>query len=106
MYKKVEEMTERERLMELVREKRKLQIYRYVKIVLFIIITIIAIHYGRIYIPQMIEYFKEIKENVDYLNKTLTEIRTKLDSLEKGTGDGIQAIRDFLDNLLPSSWFH
>ena len=106
LFRNIDEMSDRELLEELVKEKRRLQIWRYVKIIFFIIAVIVITHYARIYVPQIIDYVKKIKENVDYLNDTVTEIRRQLDTFENGTSDAIQKIQDFLSSLWPGSWFN
>ncbi len=101
--KNVEEMTDRELLMELVREKRLQQNLRRIKIVIAAVIIIAVIWLLAIYVPRMIEAYNRLNSVLQQIQDTGNKVSGIVEEVKNGPlqtiQNGIDSIGGFLKKL-------
>ena len=77
--KDVSAMSERELLMELVEEKRKLESIQLIRItiqaVILLVLLFLVLHYG----PPVYHFFKQLNDSVNHINTLLDDISSEVD---------------------------
>jgi len=91
--KKIEEMTDHEILLELIKEKRMRDKIMYVKIGFYSVILIALIILGCIYIPKIVAFVNRVNEDIERIEHTIDEIEENMNTL-KEYGE------DFYENTL------
>ena len=108
--KRIEDMTEREMLMELMAEKRLQDRLRAVKIAFGIAVILLLVWLGFTYIPRIIEVYnkwndvlQQIQETGNKVNGVVDEIKSgPLQSIQSGIDSvksGVESVKSFLSKL-------
>ena len=104
----VEEMTDHEMLMELVRAKRRDEKIRLVKLIVWVVIAAVIIIALMIYLPPVIDFFKELQKNIKSISdslETMEEYVTELHDSLSDVSTTIQGELDKISDLIPKGLF-
>lgn len=100
MMKDIEQMSDHELLMELVKEKRRNDKLRYVKYGVYGIIALVVIILCIKYVPKLVAFFKEYNEVMNQLKQASDSVKKVSDSISSETietfNDVAKAIKDLL----------
>lgn len=103
MQKPIEEMSDHEMLVELLREKRRAETLRYVKISVYAAIIITIGILCAIYLPPIIAYFRKLNETVQQIQQAMQQVQSATDSVRDtvaGIGEsGADALREASEKL-------
>jgi predicted PurR-regulated permease PerM len=108
--KRIEDMTEREMLMELMAEKRLQDRLRAVKIAFWIAVILLLVWLGFTYVPRIIDVYnkwndvlQQIQETGNKVNGVVDEIKSgPLQSIQSGIDSvksGVESVKSFLSKL-------
>ncbi len=98
--KKIEEMNDRELLEELLKEKRRNQVIRYIELAVLIAAAVFVYVQASKYVPMIKDFADRSNKLMTELEKTSSEIDGMIDSLNDGTIDKMKEMIDKLDSLL------
>lgn len=93
MKKKIEEMTDHEILVELLKEKRMRDKIMYVKIAVYSVILITLMILGCIYIPKIVAFVNRVNEDLERIENTIIEFEENMNTL-------MEYGREFYDETL------
>ena len=115
MRRPVEEMTDRELLEELVKEKRIQETLRRIRLgvgaAIFVAVAVLL----AVYLPPAVRYFRQLNEEMQQIRRVAEQAGASLDgmrqeivSIERGGAAALQNAADRLNELLNSfpAWFH
>ncbi len=94
--KKIEEMSDRELLEELLKEKRKNQILRYIGCAILLAVAIFIYVEAMKYIPMIRDFVDRSNKLMAELEETSNQINGMVDSLNDGT---IEKLKEMIDKL-------
>lgn len=107
MRKRLEEMSERELLEELVAEKRQQETLRWIGWGLRLVVVIAIAVLLAIYLPPVIAYFRQLAALVEQVKSTLEQLKTTADQLQsalngvtQGSSDALREAAERLNELL------
>ena len=107
----IEEMTDHEMLVELLKEKRLRDKLRLVKLIVWAIVLVVLLILAFIYVPPVIRFFKEVHDNLESISKSLESLNQTVTDAYGNITDISDSIKEQLENLkalenmLPKSWF-
>ncbi len=107
----IEEMTDHEMLVELLKEKRLRDKLRLVKLIVWAIVLVVLLILAFIYVPPVIQFFKEVHDNLESISKSLESLNQTVTDAYGNITDISDSIKEQLENLkalenmLPKSWF-
>lgn len=107
----IEEMSDHEMLVELLKEKRLRDKLRLVKLIVWGAVIVVLVVLGVIYIPPMVRFFKELHDSIESissslesLNQTVTDAYGNITDISDSIKEQLNKLQD-LQNLLPKNWF-
>ena len=104
----VEDMTEREMLMELVRAKRRDEKIGWIKLIVFIAVVIVLLVLIKIYLSPVLDYFTELQKNLQSISDSLSTIEEYVTEVHDTISDfstNIQGELDKISELIPKGLF-
>lgn len=103
MRKSIEEMTDHEMLTELLREKRREENWRYVKLGVYALIIVAIAILCAIYLPPVIAYFRRLNESIQQIQQALQQLQNTTDSVKSTVAElgesGAEALHSAVDKL-------
>ena len=98
--KNIEEMSDHEILMELIKEKRRNDILRYINYGLVAIVSVFVAVECSIYIPKIMAFMDKYNQVLDTLNETSASIKRISDSISTDTIDAFNNLVSGISDLL------
>ncbi|MBR1930305.1 MAG: isoprenylcysteine carboxylmethyltransferase family protein [Lachnospiraceae bacterium] len=102
----VEDMSERELLMELVREKRKREQLDRAKLLVNLLIVAAVVVLACIYVPRVVHFFRELRAALDQVNQAIDTVKQTVDNIKNTGVDTLTELGDKLSSFTEGwNWF-
>ena len=96
----IEEMSDHELLMELIKDKRRNDRIRYVKYAVFGVIAVFVIGLLAVYVPKVVTFVNRYNTVIDELEKTTNSIKELKDSINLESFNTVQELIDKIQKVL------
>ena len=97
---KIEEMSDRELLVELLKEKRRNQVLRYIGLAILLAAVVYVYVQVTKYIPMIKDFVDRSNKLMSELDETSNQINGMIDSLNDGTIEKLKEMIDKLNELM------